>query len=116
MPFLYERNDTRRRVTVTVRGEYEASEILALLERHRVEDDWRYERLYDVRHLTGKPTVDDLRQFMAVDTQHRPHGPEAILTSAALFALACAYVALGQSTLSIQVFRDLHEAKQWLQA
>jgi hypothetical protein len=117
MQIQYERDDTRQRVTVTLRGPYAASEILALFERHRVEDDWRYERIYDVRHVTGKPTLDELRQFMSLDAHHRPHGPEAILTrDPILFALACAYAALGRSTLSIQVFRDLAEAEQWLAA
>jgi hypothetical protein len=102
---------------VTLRGGYQASEILALLERHRVEDDWSYRRLYDVRGLTGKPTVEELRLFMSLDNQYRPHGPEAILTGdPILYALACTYAALGRSTLSIQVFRDLDEAEQWLAA
>ncbi len=40
MQVRYERDNARRGVTVTLRGGYEASEILALLERHRIEDDW----------------------------------------------------------------------------
>jgi hypothetical protein len=117
MQVEYERDDTRRRVMVTLRGGYDASEILALLERHRIENDWSYGRLYDVRDLTGKPTVKELRLFSGMDTQHRPHGPEAILTrDPILYALACTYAALGRSTLSIQVFRDTDEAEQWLAA
>jgi hypothetical protein len=117
MPFQYERDNVQRRVTVTIRGGYEASEILALFERHRVEDDWSYARLYDVRNLTGRPTVEDLRQFMEIDKQHRPHGPEAILTSSViLYGLACTYAALAQSALRIEVFRDTDEAAQWLAA
>ena len=117
MDVHYERDDARRRVVVTLRGGYDASAILALLERHRAEDDWSYGRLYDVRGLTGTPTVKELRLFSSLDTQHRPHGPEAILTrDPILYALACTYAALGGSTLSIQVFRESHEAEQWLAA
>jgi len=117
MQIQYERDNVQRRVTVTIRGGYDASEILALLERHRVEDDWSYARLYDVRNLTGRPTVEDLRQFMKLDKQHRPHGPEAILTSnPILYGLACTYAALAQSALKIEVFRDTDEAAQWLAA
>jgi hypothetical protein len=117
MQIHYERDNARRRVTVTLRGGYEASEILALFDRHRVEDDWSYARLYDVRDLTGNPTLEELRQFMKLDAQHRPHGPEAILTSSPiLYRLACTYAALGQSTLTIEVFRDTDEATQWLAA
>lgn len=53
MQVHYERDDTRRRVIVTLKGPYQSSGILALFERHRVEDDWRYQRLYDARGLTG---------------------------------------------------------------
>jgi hypothetical protein len=117
MEVQYARDDARRRVRVTLRGGYQASEIFALLERHRAEDDWSYGRLYDVRGLTGKPTVKELRLFMSLDTPHRPHGPEAIVTSdPILYALACTYAALGRSTMNIQVFRDADEAEQWLAA
>ena len=117
MQVHYERDDTRRRVIVTLKGPYQTSEILALFERHRVEDDWRYQRLYDVRGLIGQPTVEELRLFSSMDTQHRPHGPEAILTGdPIIYGLACAYAALGRSALSIQVFRDTDEAEQWLSA
>ena len=115
MQIQYERDRALRRVTVTLRGEYQASEILALLERHRVEDDWRDGRLYDVRDLTGRPTVGELRMFSRLDTAHRPHGPVAILTdNPILYGLACTYAALGRSTLKIEVFRDADEAAQWL--
>ena len=113
----YERDNARRRVTVTLRGEYQASEILALLERHRVENDWSDARLYDVRSLTGRPTVEELRLFARLDAEHRPHGPEAILTrNPILYGLACTYAALGGSALRIEVFRDPDEAAQWLAA
>ena len=113
---VQQRDHARRRVTVTLRGAYQASDVLVLLERHRVEDDWRDARLYDLRYLTGAPTVEDLRQFMKLDTQHRPHGPEAIVTNdPILYGLACTYAALAQ-TLRIEVFRDADEAVQWLAA
>ena len=117
MQIQYERDQARRRVTVTLRGAYQASEILALLDRHGVEDDWSLARLYDVRDLTGRPTVKDLRLFMRLDAQHRPHGPEAILTSnPILYGLACTYAALVGSAMRIAVFRDTDEAAQWLAA
>jgi hypothetical protein len=48
-------------------------EVLALFERHRVEDDWSCLRLYDARGLTGKPTANELRLLMSLDTAHRSH-------------------------------------------
>ena len=88
-----------------------------LLERHRVEDDWSCARLYDIRDVTGWPTVPDLRLFNQLDAEHRPHGPEAILTvNPTMYGLACTYAALGRSRLRIEVFRDAGEAAQWLAA
>jgi hypothetical protein len=117
MQIQYERDNARQRVTVTLRGAYQASGVLALLERHGAENDWTYARLYDVRDLRGKPTVDELRQFVGLDTQHQPHGPEAILTTnPILYSLACAYAALARPALTIGVFRDGDEAAQWLAA
>jgi hypothetical protein len=117
MQIEYEHDRARRRVTVTLRGEYDANAILGLFERHRVENDWSDGRLYDVRHLTGGPSVDELRQFMRLDTQHRPHGPEAIVTShATLYSLACTYAAMSRSAVRIEVFRDPDEAATWLAA
>jgi hypothetical protein len=115
MDIQYERDRAQRRVTVRISGEYQASDILALLERHGVEDDWSWARLYDVRDLTGCPTVEDLRLFSRLDAEHRPHGPEAILTTnPVLYGLACTYAALGRSALRIEVFREASEAAQWL--
>jgi len=117
MDIRYERDQTQRRVTVTLSGEYQASDIVSLLERHGVEDDWGDARLYDVRDLTGRPTVEDLRMFLRIDAEHRPHGPEAILTgNSILYVLACTYAALGRSAFRIEVFRDTDEAAQWLAA
>jgi hypothetical protein len=67
--------------------------------------------------LTGKPTVNELRLFMSLDTSHQPHGPEAILASdPILYAVACTYAALGRPMLTIEVFRDRAEAEEWLTA
>ena len=89
MQIQYERDNVQRRVTVTT-GAGRSERDLALLERHRVEDDWSYARLYDVRNVTGRPSVEDLRLFMKLNKEHRPHGPEAILTSSPILdGLAC---------------------------
>jgi hypothetical protein len=115
MHIHYERDHARRRVTVTVHGEYHASEVLALFERHHVENDWSDARLYDARRLTGQPTLNELRLFIGLDTANRPHGPEAIIVrDSLLYASACQYAVLGQSTLMIEVFRDPDEAERWL--
>jgi hypothetical protein len=46
---------------------------------------------------------------------NRPRGPVAIVaTDSVIYDRACAYAALGRSTLTIEVFRALDEAERWL--
>jgi len=121
MAVVYERDDARRRVLVTVEGAFQTSDMLTVIERQRVEDTWSYGILYDMRHMTGRPTLPDLREIMGQAASHRPaqrlRGPVALLvTDPIMYGLACTYAALGHSKLTIQVFRNLDEADAWLAA
>jgi hypothetical protein len=121
MPYLYERDDIRRRVVVTVTGAFQGADVFDLFARQRGDGTWPYGLLYDTRVMTGHPTVDDLRQFMRQDAEteaeQRPRGPLAILaTDTTIYAVACVYAALGGSKRKVQVFRDRAEADTWLAA
>lgn len=121
MPFRYERDDGRRLVTVTVEGEFQASEALAVLKRHRDEDVGSFGILYDLLAMTGQPTVADLRRFLDEKSPpgsgDRPRGPVAIfVTDPNVHRMACAYAVLAASTLTIEVFTDRADAERWLTA
>ena len=122
MPIHYERDEVRRRVVVTVEGLFETDDMFAIMARQRAEHTWTYGILYDLRGMTGEPTVTDLRQILSEAAELRqgegPRGPVALLATAiALYGRLCTYAALGRSTtLSIEVFRDRSEAEQWLTA
>jgi hypothetical protein len=121
MPVRYERDDTRRRVVVTAQGAFLTSDMLTVIERQRADDAWSYGILYDLRRMTGRPTLAELRELMDQAASRRPaerpRGPVAILvTDPVLYSVACTYAALGHSKLTIQVFRDLDEADLWLAA
>ena len=118
MPIRYERDDTRRRVMVTVQGTLEP-DALAVIERQRLDDAWSYGLLYDLRLMTGHLTIAELRPILSQASQRRSEqrGPVAILaTDPIVYNMACSYAALGRSTLTIEVFRDVSEAEQWLTA
>ena len=53
MPVRYERDDTRRRVVVTVEGALQTSEMLAAIGRQRAENTWNYGTLFDLRRVAG---------------------------------------------------------------
>ncbi len=120
MPIRYELDDLRRRVVVTIDGLFEADDILAIAARQRAEHTWNYGILYDLRDMTGKPTVAELRQLMNKAATRQPgerlRGPVALLaTDTTLYGRLCTCAVLGRSTtLSIEVFRDKSEAEQWL--
>ena len=121
MPIEYQRDDVKRRVVITFQGEFQADDVFAVIARYHTEDTWSYGLIWDTRRLTGTPTLADLRQFMRQDAQERPgvgrRGPVAILaTNSFVYMLACSYAALGQSKMTIRVFRDFDEADTWLTA
>lgn len=64
MPIRFERDDADRRITVVYSGTFQLSDALAILERHRSENVATYAFLYDLRGLTGQPTIDDLRHIL----------------------------------------------------
>ena len=118
MPIRYERDDARRRVVVTIQGPFAVADFLAVMERQRDDGAWTYGMLSDLRGMTGEPAIDDLRQFMSeAERTTQPRGPVAILaTDPVIYGRACTYAALTRATLTIEVFRDLDKAEQWLTA
>jgi hypothetical protein len=119
MPVSYARDDTRRRVVITVQGAVQTSEMLTVIERQRAEDTWNYGTLFDLRRVEGHPTVAELRDLMRQASAHAPAawrpGPVALLaTEATLYNRLCTYAALTQGKLTLEVFRDLDEADRWL--
>jgi hypothetical protein len=119
MSIRYERDDARRRVVIIVQGTIEPDDMFAVIERQRLDDTWSYGVLYDLRLMAGRLTLAELRPILGRASQRRgaARGPIAILAADPIvYDMACAYAALGRSTLTIEVFRDLDEAEQWLTA
>ena len=103
MPICYELDDLRRRVVVTVEGLFKTDDIFAIMARQRAEQTWTYAMLYDLRGMTGEPTIAELRELMSKAAELRgdegPRGPVALLaTDQALYAQLYTYAALARST------------------
>jgi hypothetical protein len=49
VPIAYERDDSRRLITVTVTEPYSVDEILGSIDRQAAEDTWGYAMLYDLQ-------------------------------------------------------------------
>src|SRR5579864_4598399 len=114
MSIRYELDDLRRRVVVTIGGPFAPADFLAIIERRRADNTGAYGILYDLRGMSGEPTIADLQQFMSAAARTaRPRGPIALLaTEPAMYARACTYAVMGRSTaLVVEVFRDRGEAE-----
>jgi len=120
MAFEYTRDDAHRRLIVTYRGPFAAGEFLDALDRLRADAAWSYAVLYDLRAMTGRPTLDDLKQIVdARDTLRNRsalrRGPVALLAEdMEMYAAACAYAARAKPAIPVEVFRRIDEATLWL--
>src|SRR5229473_1385573 len=101
MAIRYELDDLLRRVIVTVEGLFQTEDIFAIMARQRAERTWSYGILYDLRGMTGTPTVGELRQLMseaaARQPGEEPRGPVALLaTDPTLYGRLCTYAVLAR--------------------
>jgi hypothetical protein len=121
MSLLLGRDDVKQRVVVTATGPFRGADVLAFLARQRDDGTWPYALLYDMRGMTGHPTLEDLRLFMKLhsepDVEQRARGPLALVsTGATMYAMACMCAALGGTKREVEVFLDPDEADRWLAA
>jgi hypothetical protein len=78
----YDRNEARRRITVTIVRPMRLEDLTAVIERQAVEGTWRYAMLYDERAVTAPLSVDATRRLVTRVAQltlvHTSPGPVAI--------------------------------------
>ena len=119
MPFTLERDDVRRRLTVTIWGSISAEQDLEIIARLRQEPHAsRYGIFYDAVGAIGTPTIVDAKRYINAELATLgsvSRGPVAVLVSdPTIYSVACIYAALGRGTLNIEVFQNREEAEQWL--
>jgi hypothetical protein len=118
MPISYERDDAQHRILAVGEGIFRADDVLEMFARMRAEGVWSYSTLQDLRRMSGRPSVSDLRVILEAGRQHgtdgRARGPIAVVvTDPMLYGMACAYAALGPAG-AFEVFQDRAEAEAWL--
>jgi hypothetical protein len=118
MPIGYERDDVHRQIRATGHGRFRVEDVLAIFARMRAEDVWSYAVLYDLRQMTGNPSIGDVRRILktasAPTSDGQRPGPIAVVNSdAQLYAKACLYAAMRPPS-PFEAFRDLPEAEAWL--
>ena len=71
MSIRYECDDARRRVVIIVQDTIEPDDAFAVIERQRLDDTWSYGVLYDLRLMTGRLTLVELRPILGRASQRR---------------------------------------------
>ncbi len=118
MPFAYQRDDDRRRITVRVMGSLTAKIACPIVDRVSDEHVSGYVRIYDLTRVTDAPTRDDVQRiadYVQRHASHRPQGPIVIVApDRGLFGLARLYAAFAGPHVPLHVFRSSADADQWL--
>jgi hypothetical protein len=81
MPIDYQRDDSRRLVTVTLTEPYTLDEILSQVDRQWAEHIWEYAVLYDARTAARVTPPHELQQLVdrvRIVGAERPRGPAGV--------------------------------------
>lgn len=118
MPIGYERDDLQKRIRARGQGSFRIEDVLQIFQRMRAEHVWGYAVLYDLRQMTGDPSIADVRRILEAAARPEPDGqrpgPIAVVNAdPTMYAKACLYAAMHPPS-SFEAFRDLHEAETWL--
>ena len=123
MPLTYVRDDARGRIVSVASGLVTVHDVLAIIDRQHAEGLWDYGVLYDARGSASLPTVEEMERTLGrIDAVAggRRRGPVAIVTTdPALFDMARVYATGGKFAVvatRVRVFRDVEEARTWLDA
>jgi hypothetical protein len=122
VPVTADRDDERRRVTVTVTDPWSVEEIAVTMDQQLAEQTWAYAVIYDVSRTAWIPSEPDVLWLVKRGQQqvarHGARGPIAVITSHRPEAQPLqSYAAYGgeQSRALISVFTDADAAERWLE-
>lgn len=120
MPYQYARDDTARRIRITLTDPLTVAERIAAVEQQVADNAWRYGTLIDARCLAvykAEPTemqavVARVAEFV---TEYGPRGPVAIVSNRpTVISAGQMYNYFGDKRNAVEVFWDLDEARRFL--
>jgi hypothetical protein len=117
---IYERDDVRRQITVTITGPALLADLASVVERQAADGTWRYAVLYDECMGTASLSVSATRALLTVvDRVTRAHGPRGAVAFVCgadeKFGMARMYSILGERQgLDSHVFHNVADAEAWL--
>jgi hypothetical protein len=117
MPTVYERDDARRLITVTVTGPYTVDEILRTVERQAAEDTWAYAMLYELQAPMSVPAdSQQVADYVRVVGGGRARGPVGIAISnqPEQYRRALKYAELTRQIAIVEVLLTAAQRADWL--
>lgn len=118
MPVQWTVSHPTRLIVAVARGDLGLADIEGYLDEVVASDTLAYRKIFDMTHAT--PRLDD-DALMALGARIRAYralgemGPLAIVaTTQASYEQAHIFAALAEADRPLQIFRDLHEARRWL--
>ena len=120
MPYQYARDDTARRIRITLSDPLTVAERIAAVEQQVADDAWRYATLIDARHLAVyKPQSTEMQAVVArvaeFVAEYGPRGPVAVVSNrATVISAGQMYNHFGDKKNTVEVFWDLDEARRFL--
>jgi hypothetical protein len=120
MSCQYFRDDSSRCVKIILTDPVIVQEMIETVDRQLAEGAWNYGTLVDARQLLAQIPSADLRTFVShireLVAANGPRGPIAIAARGhAAVAGGQMYTFFGKDLdLSVEVFWDIEEAKDWL--
>jgi hypothetical protein len=119
VPIKYSRDDTKRRIRVTLANPLTIPELIESVERQLADGGWTYGLLVDARTMLPPPKPIDIQAFLSrvreLTATHGPRGPIAIVSKeSSSISGAQMYIFFGGKTEFIDVFWDLDVAQEWL--
>ena len=119
MAIVYQRDDQRRLITVTVTEPCSVDDLSRVIDRQAGEDTSKYAQLYDLRTMTDASTeayLQEIAERVKVARGGRERGPVGIAMRArpALFLLGLMHATLLKEFASIEVLLSAAQIDAWL--
>ena len=119
MPIDYQRDDSRRLITVTVTEPFSLDELLALVDRQWAEGAWDHALLYDVRQTAHSATREGLERLIdrvQVVGHGRRRGPIGVVIPARpeRLRIALQLAALPGASQNLEVLVTGEQLEDWL--
>jgi hypothetical protein len=117
MPTVYERDDERRLITVTVTAPYSVEDLLGVIDRQAAEDTWSYAVLFYLHASMSIPAdsqrVADYVQAVGAGRQRGPVGI-AMSRDPDQFRRGLKYSELSRRIATVEVLLTPGQIEDWL--